>query len=220
MTSVSRPLIGLLVAAVAFFAVWTLALKPSSSSSGGTKGGLGPFQSTIDKAHRAVANSQSAAAAQGSPVTATPTARAAGSATTPNAITHAVTARPAAKSPIATGAIHARTATQRHDTVVRALRTHKVVALLFFNPRGADDRAVRAELASVPTHGGRVVKLAVPLVELTRYPVITRQVPINGSPTLVLIDRTRTAGTIVGFTDRFEISERVDQALAVKPPLK
>ena len=74
MTSVSRPLIGLLVACVAFFAVWTLALKPSSSSSGGTKGGLGPYQSAIDKAHQAVANSQSAAAAQGSPVTATPTA--------------------------------------------------------------------------------------------------------------------------------------------------
>ena len=194
MTSVSRPLIGLLVACVAFFAVWTLALKPSSSSSGGTKGGLGPYQSAIDKAHQAVANSQSAAAAQGSPVTASATARAAGSATTPNVASHAATARPAAKSAIATAANHARTASQRHDTVVRALRAHKVVALLFFNPRGADDRAVREELATVPTHGGRVVKLAVPLAELTRYPVITRQVPINGSPTLVLIDRTRTRG--------------------------
>ena len=170
MTSVSRPLIGLLVASVAFFAVWTLALKPSSSTSGGTKGGLGPFQSSIDKAHQAVAKSQSAAAAQGSPVTATPTTRAAGSATTTNATSHAATARPAAKSAIATAATHARTATQRHDTVVRALSAHKVVALLFFNPRGADDRAVREELATVPSHGGRVVKLAVPLAELTRYP--------------------------------------------------
>ena len=80
----------------------------------------------------------------------------------------------------------------------------------------------RSERSSQPCrrHGGRVVKLAVPLAELTRYPVITRQVPISGSPTLVLIDRTRTAGTIVGFSDRFEISERVDQALAVKLPLK
>lgn len=217
MASVPRPLIGLLIATVAFFAVWTIALKPSSSSSGSGTTGTGAYKSAIDKAHQAVAASQGAGAARIGAVTTAAPAQAAGSATTPSQTGHTTAAQPAAKSAIASAAAKTpRTPLQRQIAVERALRAHKVVAVLFFNPRGADDRAVREELATVPTHGGRVFKLAVPLAELTHFPVITTQVPIYGSPTLVLIDRTRRAGTIVGFSDRFEISQRVDQALAVK----
>ena len=64
--------------------------------------------------------------------------------------------------------------------------------------------------------GSAVVKLAVPLSELARYPVVTTQVPVSESPTLVLIDRAQQATTIVGFADRFEIAQRVDDALAAK----
>ena len=88
-----------------------------------------------------------------------------------------------------------------------------MLALLFFNPAAADDRAVKAELAAVPARGAAVFKLAVPLSELSRYPVVTSQVPVNVSPTLVLIDRHRRAVTIVGFADRFEIRERVQGAV-------
>jgi hypothetical protein len=45
--------------------------------------------------------------------------------------------------------------------------------------------------------------------------VVTNQVPVNESPTLVLIDAQRHASTIVGFADRFEIAHRVADALAV-----
>jgi hypothetical protein len=98
--------------------------------------------------------------------------------------------------------------------VTHALLSKRVVALLFYNPAGADDRAVRRELAAIPTHRHQVVKLAVPISELSRYPVITEQVPVQQSPTLVLIDRDRQASTIVGFTDTFEIAQRVLDALA------
>jgi hypothetical protein len=100
--------------------------------------------------------------------------------------------------------------------VERALRSKKVLALLFYNGAAADDRAVKQELASVPAHKGHVVKLAVPLSELAQYTVVTNQVPVSSSPTLVLIDRTQHASTIVGFADRFEISQRVDDVLVVK----
>ena len=246
MTSVSRPLIALLVATAAFFAVWTLALKPSGSSSGGSSGGVNSYQSAIDKAHQAVATSDAASAAHGGTVATTPTSTAAGSATasagsaarTSTAPSHAAaksasaSSQAAAKSATVTHAstktrtvtrvtvtsTHApRTAAERQRVVNRALAQHKVVAVLFYNQLAADDTMVRAELATVPTHHGRVVKLAVPLVELTRYPVITTQVPITGSPTLVLIDGQHNATTIVGFTDTFEIARRVDVALKVKP---
>jgi len=48
-THVSRPLIGLLVGAVLFFALWIVALKPSSGSSPGS-GGLGQYQGAINAA--------------------------------------------------------------------------------------------------------------------------------------------------------------------------
>jgi hypothetical protein len=88
--------------------------------------------------------------------------------------------------------------------------------MLFYNPAGADDRAVRQELAAVPTERGRVVKLAVPLADLSRYSVVTSHVAVNESPTLVLIAGTHSATTIVGFADRFEIAQRVTDALAVR----
>ncbi|MDQ6775166.1 MAG: hypothetical protein M3071_02860, partial [Actinomycetota bacterium] len=64
MTRPSRPLLGLLVATVAFFALWIVALKPSSSSTTGNSG-VGQYQSAINAAKAAVAtqNHTNAAAA-------------------------------------------------------------------------------------------------------------------------------------------------------------
>ena len=89
------------------------------------------------------------------------------------------------------------------------------MALLFYNPKGADDRAVKAELAAIPTSGSKVFKMEVPLSEASGYPFITKNVQLDTSPTLVLVDRSKQATTIVGFTDAYEIAARVADALAV-----
>ena len=51
MDRVSKPLLGVLVATVAVLALWVVALKPSSSSNSpnGNGGGLGQFESAINK---------------------------------------------------------------------------------------------------------------------------------------------------------------------------
>jgi hypothetical protein len=185
-------LIGLLVATIAFFAVWTVALRPSSSG--------GPVSSS---SHAAPAATQPKPAA---PAHADATAAASHAAT----VTHASApkAKPAVK--------HTVTAQQRQSTIETALTKHRVVAILFFNPGAADDRAVKHELDAIPARGGKVVKLAVPLSELTRYPVITNQVQVTESPTLVLIDGKRRADMLTGFLDQLELSQRVSDALAVK----
>jgi hypothetical protein len=118
--------------------------------------------------------------------------------------------RPAVSGPRKLSAAH------RVDAVSRALAAHKVVALLFYNPVGADDRAVEQELRRVPLDGGRVVRFAVPLAELSRYSVVTSQVPVTMSPTLVLVDGYAQATTITGFADGFEIAQRVADALRVR----
>jgi hypothetical protein len=89
--------------------------------------------------------------------------------------------------------------------------------VLFYNNAAADDKAMKAELAAIPTHKGQVVKLAVPVSQLTKFSMITTQVPVDTSPTLVLIDRARQATTLSGYADGVEIAQRIDDALAAKP---
>ncbi len=231
MDNVSRPLIALLVATVAFFALWIVALKPSSSTSSSNPGA---YQSAIKAAHNAVS-----ASGGGAHLGTTPTAPVSAPGSTPSAtaISHSgsgastPTTTPGATTPgtattgTASGTATGVTVVRKHDSlatrhrlnaVTAALEHRRVVALLFYNPAATDDRAVKRELAAVPTHHLRVVSLAVPISELARYPVVTTQVPVNESPTLVLIDARRQASTIVGFADRFEIAQRVQDALAVK----
>jgi hypothetical protein len=205
MDRVSRPLIGLLVATVAFFALWIVALKPSSSSTSGSGGtSSSALQSAIASAHQAVTTSNNASARDGAPVTTTPA-----TSTTPAATPAQTAAAKAIKL--------ANAANHRAGVVSAALAAHKVLALLFYNPAATDDRAVKQELKSVSTRGKRVVKLAVPVNELARYAVVSNQVPVSFSPTLVLIDRSGSASTIAGFADRFEIAQRVADALATRP---
>ena len=262
MGNVSRPLIALLVATVAFFALWLVALKGGGSgannsaptitgsgahaavSSGGSSGGsLGSYQSDINAAKN-VQNevngntaSQSAAEAGSSaaPAASSATAHTANSASsatpassassTAASKTHSASTakhRAAATAVHAKATHHARvvvqpngpaTPTARLDTVARALAADDVVALLFYNPDGPDDNAVRQELMTIPTHGGQVVKVAVPLTELPSYATLTSQFPVNFSPTLVVIDRHHQAYAITGFADTLEIAGRIADAL-------
>jgi hypothetical protein len=194
-------MIGLLVATIAFFAVWTVALKPSSSS--------GPASSSSSPAPAASQPKAAAPAhADASHASASQATAAHASATSASA----AKAKPAAK-PVVKHTVSPR---QRQSLIENGLNHHKVLAILFFNPAAADDQAVKHELDEIPAQGGKVVKLAVPLSELTRYPVITNQVQVTESPTLVLIDGQRKADLLTGYLDQLELLQRVSDAVAVK----
>jgi hypothetical protein len=201
MANLPRPMIGLLVATIAFFAVWTVALKPSSSS--------GPASSSSSPAP-AASQPKAAAPAHASHASASHATAAHASATSASA--SAAKAKPAAKPAVK----HTVSPQQRQSLIENGLNHHKVVAILFFNPAAADDQAVKHELGEIPAQRGKVVKLAVPLSELTRYPVITNQVQVTESPTLVLIDGQRKADLLTGYLDQLELSQRVSDAVAVK----
>jgi hypothetical protein len=211
MDHVSRPLLIALAAVVALAALWLVALKPHGSSSSSP----------------APAKSQVAA----QPATPKPAApRPAPRVVKPKPDHHAVAAHRSARAAAASRARHAAPRpvalprstgpASRLGAVEQALASRQVLALLFYNPGGADDQAVRQELASVSAHGGKVFKLAVPLPEVSSYAAVTNQVPVNISPTLVIIDRSRHAQEIVGFADSFEIDQRLQDALAVPVALR
>lgn len=236
MASLPRPLIALLVATLAAFGLWYVELRPSSSSSGGASQGAGTYQSAINQAHQAVKTSNAANARLGAPTStgrapASPTSKATTAKVTAStktttvakssataapkpAVKHAAS-RPAHKA-VSTPAHKAVSTAEQLSLITNAITAHKVVAVLFYNDAAADDQAVDKELAAVPTHGGQVVKAAVPLSALTSFGIITQQVPVVTAPTLVLIDASRQATEITGFADTLEITQRVDDALAAK----
>jgi hypothetical protein len=219
MGTLPKPLIGLLLGTVAFFAIWMVALKPHSSSSGGSQGGVGQLQPAINQAHQAVTTSNQANAKLGAPTATTPaTAPTPTTKTTATARVKPVTkanakAAPATKPTPQSESAAAATAAH---SVADAIRAGKVVAVLFYNDAAADDRAMKSELAAIPTHGGQVVKVAVPVSQLIQFSSLTKTVDVNTAPELVLIDHARNASTLVGYADSVEIAQRIDDALAAK----
>ena len=230
-------MIALLVATLAGFGLWYVELKPSSSASGGGSQGLGAYQSAINKAHQAVKISGAANAKLGAPTSTGPAPNsptpakttAAAKITTAASKTTTVASKstaaaktspaktsPAKTSPAKTSPAKTVSPAQQVSLITSAIAAHKVVAVLFYNPAAADDVAMAHELVAVPTHGGTVVKLAVPVSELTNFAIITQQIPVVTAPTLVMIDSSRQATTITGFADTLEISQRVDDALTAK----
>jgi hypothetical protein len=242
MASLPRPLIAVLVATLAAFAMWYVELKPSSkSSNGGSSQGLGQYQGAINKAHQAVATSNAANAKLGAPTSTAPVHTAAGPSHT-TATAAKTSARTAPKTAVKTTAATAtavktnakpttKTATAAKTaakpspaamstaavaTVQQALQVNKVVAILFYNGAASDDRAVKQELSTIKTDGSKVVKVAVPLSQLTKFSLITEQIPVVTAPTFVVINAAKQATSITGFADTLQIQQLIDDALPAK----
>lgn len=216
----AKPLIGLLLATVVFFALWIVALKPGSSTSGGSPNGVGQYQSAINAARGAAKTSDAANAKLGAPVSTVkspaPSTTKATTTTKATMTAKAATSTKAATPAKATAAKPAGPSTAAQvKTLQTAVADHNVVAVLFYNPAAADDRAMKQELASVPAHSGHVVKLAIPVSELTKFEMVTAQIPVVTAPTLIVIDSAHQATSYIGFLSQMALNQRVANALAV-----
>jgi hypothetical protein len=96
--------------------------------------------------------------------------------------------------------------------VRNAIRDDKVLVLLFWNEKSADDRAVRAALSKVDRWDGRVFVKAAPLKQISQYGRIARGVSVEQSPTVVVADRDLKAETLVGYVDHTTIDQAVVDA--------
>jgi len=94
--------------------------------------------------------------------------------------------------------------------VKKAIRQEKVLALLFWNNRSADDKAVRAELRQVDAWDGRAKVHVASIKDISKWGRISRGVNVDQSPTVVVVDSQLRAETMVGFVD----SETINQAVA------
>jgi hypothetical protein len=93
--------------------------------------------------------------------------------------------------------------------VAKALRHNKVLVLLFWNKKSADDKAVHAALAHVDRWDGRVSVQSASIKKISKYGRIARGVDVEQSPTVVVVDPSLRADTLVGYVD----SDTIDQAV-------
>jgi hypothetical protein len=168
--------------------------------------GVAGLSGAVDKAKGAVATSQSSAKATEAAVAQ------AGSATT--AVTTAVTGQvPAPAATTATKPATRVAATVQGDPsakILGELAQGKVAIVLFSSLRGSEDAHVRAVLHRLNRHHGRVTVHSAPISAVGSYEAITRGIQVVQAPTLLVIGPQRKAHRIVGFTDRAEVQQLVD----------
>lgn len=195
-----------LAATIVLAALWLVALRPKAPEVADTP--AAPV-TAIAKARGAAAASDAAnsklsgVSDQGAAATAAAPAAAA-----------ATPAAPAAPATAAKPDAAVKPANKREAAVVRDIRRGKVVVLLFWNAKGADDVATRGAVRGLSRHGGKVAVHVVPISRVGQYESITEGVTVNQSPTTLVIDRKRRSRAIVGLTERGELTQAVNDALA------
>jgi hypothetical protein len=91
--------------------------------------------------------------------------------------------------------------------VKHALDAHKIVVLLFWSPRGTDDRNVKSAVDSLSRRGGDVAVFTDRSKNMARYAKITAAADVEQTPTLIVVNRKGVARRATGYLD----SETVDQ---------
>jgi len=190
-----------LAATIVLAALWLAALRPKPAQVADTPAAPVTQIAEANDAAAAsdAANARRAAVADGAPAAAAPA-------------TAAAPAAPAAKP--AEPAADPKPANEHEAAVVRDVRAGKVVVLLFWNAKAADDVATRGAVRDLDRHGGKVAVHVAPISRVGSYESITKDVRITQSPTTLVIDRKRRTRAIVGLTEPGELSQAVNDARA------
>ncbi|MEJ7893136.1 MAG: hypothetical protein WKF94_10890 [Solirubrobacteraceae bacterium] len=97
----------------------------------------------------------------------------------------------------------------------------KVVALLFTNGESADDRRTARALKRSYDGDGAVVTRIVNVKKVSSYQAVAEGVDVSQSPTLMVIDRNRSAQALPGFASLTTINQAIiDGLLATDNPVK
>lgn len=221
MSQISPPVRIVAVAAVALIVVYMAFLRPKSSSTAPAApaatptGNIHTGKPAVTSFGKAVQAAQGAAKAEenqakanagesGSASSSTTGSSSASGSATKSDSTSAPAAKPAAPAVDVAGLPR---------PVAHAIRRHEVLALLFWNGRSADDRAVHSELRHIETFHGAVYVHTAPIGQIARYGRITRGADVEQSPTLVVVDRKLQATNLVGYVDQDTIQQAVVDAM-------
>jgi hypothetical protein len=96
--------------------------------------------------------------------------------------------------------------------VARALNSHKIVVLFFYEPAASDDQATRAAVRAVRSAGGGVSLFQDTVAHISDYRRVVGELGISQSPAMVVIDRNRNARLLQGYLDSGTIRQTVRDA--------
>jgi hypothetical protein len=215
MNEVSRPVQIALLAVVLFAAAWFVALKPGDDAAPAPA----PAETTAAAPAPAPTTPETTAAAP-EPTTEAAAQPAGGTAATASVSEVAATGATRASTAILTDKGAAPTG---DDDVVqisalpsdvrRAISRKKVVVLLFWNPKAADDRSVKASVRKTDRHGGKVFVKIDTTKHVSAYSGITGGAQVLQTPTIITVDRRKQARTLVGYVDSATLDQAVRAAL-------
>lgn len=108
---------------------------------------------------------------------------------------------------------HTRKGPSRPAQIAQELHSGKVVLLLFWNPKSADDVSVHHQIGVV-SHSlkGKVAVHYARAREVGSFGTVTRNIDVNQTPTLLVISRKGLVTTITGLTDSFSIKQAIEEA--------
>ena len=198
----------------------------------GSAPGVQGLTRAVAKAHEAVATSQQNAKAleQKSAQASGQTSTSASSSTPSSASATKAAATPAKSTPstskstsTSTPKSHAPRATNTHSNIpvgqraVEAELAHgNVVVVLFWNPNGTDDKAVRRALGSLQAaHHGKIAINVASASQAATFGAITRGVQVYGTPTMLVVNKHGKAIVLTGLQDAFSIGQTIDEARSV-----
>jgi hypothetical protein len=93
------------------------------------------------------------------------------------------------------------------------LERGKVVAILFWNPKGAVDAVVRRELhAAGRTFGAQLAVHVARSGQVGSYGTFTRAVQVYSTPTILMINSKGVTSSVTGLKDAFSIEQAVREA--------
>jgi hypothetical protein len=122
-------------------------------------------------------------------------------------------AKPAAGAPAtqsaAVKALAGSAAGDPSRPLLREMASGKVVVLLFWNPKGAEDVAARDAVRAMQRRNGRVVVHVEDITRVGDFEAITSGVEVMQSPTILVMNQDNKAQTITGYTD----SRTLDQVV-------
>jgi len=222
MSQISPPIRILLVCAVAFMAAWMLFLRPKDDAGApATATPTAPSSRPVDAGGPKSESLAGTAVEKANEATAAQDARAeelaggAGETASTPPVGAATSADESAATAAEPGKLTKKAATAGGLPlrVLRGLADRKVVVLLFWTPKAAEDQAVRKALGGIDRHKGKVMAHATHLKRIAAYGQITRGADVEQSPTVVVVDRNRKVDTLVGFVDRTTIDQAVTDAL-------
>lgn len=217
MSQISPPLRILLVGCVVFLAAWMTVLKPGGDAAAPAPAPAAAPAADAGGVPAGTSAGQAVEAANGAAAAADARATDLVGETQPGAAAAPATATGTTPgSAAATGKVDVSKA-GLPAPVAKAVAAEKILVLLFWNPKAADDRVVRRELRTVGSrHKKDVVVHVANVKDIARYAPVTRGAQVEQSPSVLVIGRDRKATVLEGYSDRETIRQAVFDALRSK----